>query len=95
MIRLRYTPLVSVQFRHAFYQNGRCPDLAVAPTLATGALLKMYDWVARPAAGALTADARAQMGFYNDYWGPAILCGLVMLVLTVIMVVGLVEVLWY
>ena len=49
----------------------------------------------RPAAGALTADARAQMGFYNDYWGPAILCGLVMLVLTVIMVVGLVEVLWY
>ncbi len=53
MIRLRYTPLVSVQFRHAFYQNGRCPDLAVAPTLATGALLKMYDWVARPAAGAL------------------------------------------
>ena len=36
-----------------------------------------------------------QMGFYNDYVGPAVLCGLVMLVLSVIMVVAFTEVLLY
>ena len=35
------------------------------------------------------------MGFYNDYVGPAVLCVLVMLVLTTIMIVALAQVLWY
>ncbi|KAK9826784.1 hypothetical protein WJX81_000272 [Elliptochloris bilobata] len=38
---------------------------------------------------------KKQMGFYNDYVGPAVLCGLVMLVLSVIMVVAFIEVLAY
>lgn len=53
MIRLRYTPLVSVQFSHGYYQGGACPDFALAPTPATAALLQAYDWLARPGPGQL------------------------------------------
>lgn len=53
MIRLRYTPLVTVQFAHSYYQDGRSPDFMLVPTSPTAALLEAYDWVARPAAGKL------------------------------------------
>lgn len=35
------------------------------------------------------------MGFYQDFWGPVVLCVLVMLVLTIIMVVGFIDVIAY
>lgn len=53
MIRLRYTPLVTVQFTHGYYQAGGSPDFALVPTPPTTALLGAYDWVARVAAGKL------------------------------------------
>lgn len=58
MVRLRYTPLASVQVSHNFYKTGLCPDLTFTPTPATRQLLDTYEWVARPIEGKLLLMGR-------------------------------------
>ena len=40
MIRIKYKELFSLEFTHAYYKSGKCPDILITPSASTNTALR-------------------------------------------------------